>query len=773
MSPPPSVSPSGPTRGLGLTGVCISAVALVVSASTLSTDLTGLALLGGGYALALAVGLIVVALVAVSTCDLALCHPRAGGIYHYARAVVNGRRGQQIGLFLALLFLGTFLFAAAAETKVTAEILRQAARSELPLNAFVLAIGITAVAANAFGLRAATGITGALLVIMLGVRWWMGLAGFFGWSDQTPVWAAERLMTEVSAGAWIRSVLGPALALGLWTFVGLEGSCALVEDVKRPSRTLPRALALAALTVLGTSLVLTLGLGGALPPEVRIQLMDTAVRRDQAPALVVGEALFGRAGGLAMAAAAFASTASTLIIALAAVPRMIMVLARDGLFFGRLSLVFARTHPRTGAPLGATLLVGALYLGVACGNGSSLHGVYAAAYLFFFRYAMLHLLALLNARHDLRREQRAPRWVTVACAGAGLSLTLAAWYLAFSGRHALYSSTAGAVAGGALVLAMGAWGARRAGSQVHSRPSDGLPVVQMLRTSPAGAVAAQSPPHLRQRVAPPGKIRWQRLQAGGVGGRGTDLPRENVVPRVGRGPGFRPHLPEAQVRHPHAFARRLREPVALAEPLHDLHRPGAAHCIHKLGPLGHEGEQDVLIGIEPGPVTDDKAILDGGEVTPQHGVQRSGAGDAAGRREALGGQGPGKHRFGPRLRHERPAHVSGADGESDRIGPGASPRGLRRESPAHPDQQWAGVEGIDDEQIVGGEAVVREWRQDLGAIDREEVDRHMGHENRRRDAKGPGAGERTTAVNAAHQPSGQNSSTDHRQHPVGETPVPV
>jgi amino acid transporter len=195
-----------------------------------------------------------------------------------------------------------------------------------------------------------------------------------------------------------------------------------------------------------------------------------------------------------MAAAAFASTASTLIIALAAVPRMIMVLARDGLFFGGWSPVFARVHPRTGSPLAATLLVGALYLGVACGDGSSLQGVYAAAYLFFFRYLVLHLLALLNCRHNLHRAQRTVRCITLGCAVAGIGLTLTAWYLAFSGRHAAYSATAGTVAAGALVLALAAWCAQRSPVQAHRPTSYWTPVVRIIRGRVRGMLSLGGTP---------------------------------------------------------------------------------------------------------------------------------------------------------------------------------------------------------------------------------------------------------------------------------------
>ena len=82
-------------------------------------------------------------------------------------------------------------------------------------------------------------------------------------------------------------------------------------------------------------------------------------------------------------------------------------------------------------------------------------------------------LALINARHNRRREQRPSPTLTRVCAVAGFGLTLCVWYVAFAGRHALFSSTASAVAGGAVVLALGAWLSRRVSGQADFNRESG------------------------------------------------------------------------------------------------------------------------------------------------------------------------------------------------------------------------------------------------------------------------------------------------------------
>jgi APA family basic amino acid/polyamine antiporter len=484
-----TVTSSPPSRRpLGTAGVFISAVALVVSGSTLVSDFTGFAVLGGGFVLSLLIGMIVVAPVIVSTSDLAVSHPQAGGIYHFARAVIGGERGRQAGLFLALLFFGTFLTGAAAETRGGAEALRQlVGGAALPVEWFVAAVVLAGLVPNLCGLRHATWLNGALLALMLGTRWYFGLAGFFGWS-RLETWEFENLIPEQGLSLLGTSgIVAQGLALGFWAFVGIEGACALIEEIRSPARTLPRGLGLALLAIFGTSTVMGLGVIGSLPVESWRLLMQAAPGSGgDAPHLAAAEAMFGVPGARLMAAASVASTVSTMLIAFAAGPRLIMALARDGIFFGRFSARFARISPRTGSPVAATLLVGALCLAVASGSRSVIEGLQGAAYLWFLRYLILHVLALINR---WRREGRAGafrRQVLLCFAMVGAGAAALAFHLGFAGTHGVHGPRALMIAGGALLLAGVSWWLRnRRGLQAREveRSRRGMPNAPMALSS--------------------------------------------------------------------------------------------------------------------------------------------------------------------------------------------------------------------------------------------------------------------------------------------------
>jgi amino acid transporter len=460
MSPISTTHLSSPRRPLGTAGVFISAVALVVSASTLVTDFTGFARLGMGFVISLLIGMLVVAPAIVSTCDLAVSYPRAGGIYHYFRSVIGGRRGKQTGLFFALLFLGTFLFGAAAETISGAQALRQMLGSQLPVQWFVVGIALAGITPNLWGLRQATWLNGGLLAIMLGIRWFFGLAGIFGWSRlENWEWANVIPQQGISL-LGSTGIVAQGLALGFWAFVGIEGGCALVEEVRAPERSLPRGLGLALLAIFVTTAVMGIGIVGVLPVDAwRNVMLGASSLGGDAPHLAVGEAMFGPVGRVLMAGASVASTVSTLLIAFAAVPRLIMALGRDGVFFGTLSPIFARCDRHTGSPAAATLLVGAVYLGVALSSGAVVDCLYAAAYLWFIRYFVLHVLALIN-RWRNGRPGALHRRAVLPLALAGAATTPVAFHFAFAGVHSDYGPRALIVAGAAFLLATISWSLR-------------------------------------------------------------------------------------------------------------------------------------------------------------------------------------------------------------------------------------------------------------------------------------------------------------------------
>lgn len=441
---------------LGTRGIFVSAVALVVSASTLVSDFTGYVRLGAGFAGAVAVGLFVAILVALSTCDLAVGSPRAGGIYRYVRTAVPGRRGRTWAYFGALLFTGTFLFGAAGEAVAGAHALRALAGEGLPLGAAIAAVGLAGIVPNLFGLRWATGVTAGLLAAMLGVRWFFGIAGFCGWGDAGP-WQWEHLQPAGGgAGGPLSEIFTRGLALGFWCFVGVEGACALAGETRSPERSLPRGLMLALGAILATNLVTGLGsLGGRPLAEWQILISGSHAAGGEAPHLAVGAAMFGERGRSLMAVATLASSLSTLLVAFAAMPRMLQALGRDRLPPAGIARVLQRRAARTGVPWGATILLGGAFLAVALAWGAVVDCLYAAAYLWFVRHAATHVLA------GWRRWRWPSAYGVLGRRGAminaalGFAATAAAFTLSFAGLHVHHGTRAlavAAVAGGLVVL---------------------------------------------------------------------------------------------------------------------------------------------------------------------------------------------------------------------------------------------------------------------------------------------------------------------------------
>lgn len=209
-------------------------------------------------------------------------------------------------------------------------------------------------------------------------------------------------MVPTNLAGWSGVTAGAFIAL--FSFIGFESLANMGEEVRDPHRTLPRGI----VGAIGASLVLYLAVSVA------------AVAGGREPASLT--ALFGGLGASVFAVVGALAVANGVLV-------QIMVLAR--LFFGvakrgQLPAVLARVHPRTRTPLAATLLAGALVLGMAL-------------FLPFERLLTLaNLITLLIfALVDIAlwRVQRAspaepgqfavPHWVPLVAAALALALVLA------------------------------------------------------------------------------------------------------------------------------------------------------------------------------------------------------------------------------------------------------------------------------------------------------------------------------------------------------------
>jgi amino acid transporter len=470
-------SSAGLTKTLGTWQVFVAGVALVVAASTLVSDFSGFFTLGGTFVVALGLGFLVNLLLAVSAADLSTSHPRAGALFHYVREIFPGVTGERFGVFLGLAFFGMFAFAVSGETAAGAIGLQALTGIEAPLWVFISVLGLMAVVPNLLGIRTTAWVSALLLLFMLGIRWWFGLAGFLSLSD-TGTWSADNLRSGVGPFDWFSEggVLRGGLAVAFWSFVGIEFACSLAEEVRHPRKAMPRGLVLGLVAVLATSLIMGLGVTGTLPLEMWQAISQGELGAGgEAPQLAVGYAMFGQAGFSLMALASVTATLGTLTVAYAAMPRILFSIARDSDAFGRAGRSLARLHPRFQTPTAATLVTFALFQVPGLFGAGVIDWIYSAAYAWILLYLAFHILAAANRWQTPGREAAFPRMALLTSSTAGFALTVFCLYFAFEGSHLKFGGRALLILGLALAFAFAPrwtpipkWQRRPVGEQVES-----------------------------------------------------------------------------------------------------------------------------------------------------------------------------------------------------------------------------------------------------------------------------------------------------------------
>ncbi len=415
-----TTSEQGLVKALNTRDIFIAGVGLVVAASTLVSDFLGWFSAGQAFAVALVAMFFANLLLGLSAGELATTYPRAGAIYDFGAAATPGseRTKALVGVFLGSLFYIMFMFAGAGETVAGASG-AQGLFGGGSLEMWIIILGILAVVPNLLGIELLAKVELYTVLAMLSIRWLFGLLGFFGlnnvggwsWSNLTP--------GDLSFGGII--ALGGAFAF--WSFVGIEFVAPLAEETKDPARALPKGIVYGLLTILGTSLLMGIGVGGLDPAW--IDKVDP-----NAPQLFVGEAMLGSPGKVLMAIASVLATYSSMTIVYASMPRILYGISRNGHFFGPLSRWFGSVHPRFRTPWVAILVTAVAYTWSAIAFGGVVELIFTAAYTWLLLYVVYHVIVLVSrfVNPGVERPFRLPLWVPTL----GLVVTLYLWYAAFA-----------------------------------------------------------------------------------------------------------------------------------------------------------------------------------------------------------------------------------------------------------------------------------------------------------------------------------------------------
>jgi amino acid transporter len=187
-----------------------------------------------------------------------------------------------------------------------------------------------------------------MLVVAVGTIAWVIGAGLFAFSwqrafDFPP--AAQHL-----DGGLLRA-MGAAGLLAMYNYGGYNNVCYLGEEIRRPERTLPRAIVLSIVAVVVLYVVMSTAILGMIPWQ---EARETRTIASLFIARTFADPAQGRAAAIVMTALILFITASSLFAVVLGYSRVPFAAARDGEFFAP----FARVHPTKHFPHVSLLTIG-------------------------------------------------------------------------------------------------------------------------------------------------------------------------------------------------------------------------------------------------------------------------------------------------------------------------------------------------------------------------------------------------------------------------------
>ena len=330
---------------------------------------------------------------ALTFAALGVRHPVAGGVSAYVREGLGDAAAAVTGGW----FLVAVLLGAPTVSLIGGYYVADLTGSGTAVASLVgLAMFVTVVVANVFGLRVSSGFQlalAAVLVVVMAIALAMALPARGGdnWTPFTP------------HGWW---AVGTAASILVWLFVGWEAVAQLAGDFRRPATDLPRAMGVA-------FTVVTVIYGGLAVATIGVTA-GTASRVPLADLISVG---FGRVGRDATAVLAVALSMGTMNVYLGGAAKLAATLAADGVLPAWLAGGGGRKVPRRSL-VAIAVIAGALLIGLLADVSTTTDLVRATSALFIAVY----VLAIVSAIRILDSHAR-----LAAIASLGGILGLAAF----------------------------------------------------------------------------------------------------------------------------------------------------------------------------------------------------------------------------------------------------------------------------------------------------------------------------------------------------------
>lgn len=337
----------------------------------LTGEVAGLA--GYGAPLSFLIASLLAGLTALSFAELSSRFPRAAGAALY---VQQGLGMAPLAAITGLLVAAAGVVSAAALTNAFVQQLGQFINAPGAVAITITTFAVVAIAAK--GIRESV-ITAAVITLveisgLIMVLW----ASHEGWLSAQ---AWQHFTAQSGHAISATSVLLGAL-LAFYAFIGFEDMVDVSEEVRSPTRTLPRAIIITLISV--TLLYVLIMLAAVLAA-------DPATLASQAAPLVFLYQHYQGGDGTVLAVIGLFAIINGALVQIVMASRVIYGLASRG----QLPAVLSSVHPRTHTPLKATLLAGAIMLTLALlGNLAILAEITSVLMLGVFALVNVALLRL-------------------------------------------------------------------------------------------------------------------------------------------------------------------------------------------------------------------------------------------------------------------------------------------------------------------------------------------------------------------------------------------
>ncbi len=384
-SPPPLA------RRLGLADAAFIGLGSMIGAGVFAVWAPAAQAAGAGLLIGLVIAAVVAFCNATASAQLAASYPTSGGTYAYGRAEL----GPWWGFIAGWCFVIGKLASCAAMALVFAAYAAPPGW-ERPI-AVIAVVALTTV--NLFGVTRTAQLIRVIVVIAL-----LGLAVVVASGV-----AGGAVAPADTASLFTGGIPGILQAAGLlfFAFAGYARIATMGEEVRDPTRTIPRAILIALLTTVAIYAVIAV---------VVLTVLGPAVAMSAAPlADVVAAAGWTWAQPVVRIAAAAASLGALLAL-IAGIGRTSLAMAREG----DLPRFFAAVHPRWRVPYRAELAIAIIVIGAVC-----LVDLRGAIGFSSFGVLLYYLIANLSAFRQRGAARRYPRWLQIAGAVGCLVLAFA------------------------------------------------------------------------------------------------------------------------------------------------------------------------------------------------------------------------------------------------------------------------------------------------------------------------------------------------------------